>query len=235
MQLLSPEKVKKEEDTRTKERITRTAQLNAQETKAAKSLNETETFVAERKAALEDELSEVETKTAARKEELEKEIGTLEAQRKELLKPVDEILKNAQVKLEELNGRESTLAARELVVKSGSEELVERIEAVRDAEQTNEEKVIALNKREDGVAAQEKRAKESSNKLAEDWIAYHKAVHKTNLDLTRREKEVSDGEKANEIYRTTLEATDAKQRDEWKAIRSGYAALEEAKKHLGIT
>lgn len=232
MRILSAEEVKDNKALTDADRIARTQRLREEETIASKALNDTREFAAVETAKIEADLADVEEKAIARKKVLVDEIASLENQKKEAMAPIHEIRQEAEQRLEAAKNREVEVERREVAIAEREQLLADRAIALVSREEANEEKADDLDTREERIAGEEKRLKESEVALAEKWAVHHGEVAKANASLERREKEVEDGKKANAAYAASLYEKDRKQADEWKAIRSGYAALEEAKKHL---
>ena len=88
--------------------------------------------------------------------------------------------------------------------------------------------------REERVKREEERSKASLQELNGKWASFHGTVAATNTKMERWEDEMRVGAEANEVARGENAKEAARLRDENRAVRDKYAALEQAKVHLGI-
>ena len=144
------------------------------------------------------------------------------------MKPITEIRKEADRRLETAITREEAVTERENAVTAREEEVIERIEAVRDTESELSGKAEELDRREKKVREAEQAHKDSQNKLADSWTEYHETVHRTNASLSKREREVEDGRKANDAIRIAQEKRSKEQDAQDRQIKDRYATLQRA-------
>src|SRR3990167_8073131 len=72
----------------------------------------------------------------------------------------------------------------------------------------------------------------STAALAGKWVLYHEEVHKKKAEGERREKEVTDGQKANEVHKERLDAVREEQARLKIGIKDGYESLKRAKQEI---
>lgn len=233
MQLLTPEDVKKEKTDELGKKRALIASLADEESRVNLRLNQAkEKDIAER-ARIETEFALFENQMTQRRAELSREVAALESRRASALKPIENIQQEADALLEQNKKDEASIREQEIVLSRKKDELIERIEALKDREQE-------LDEREADVITKEARAKDeaeqlrlSQRKLTEDWARYHTSVHLFNAEMTEKEAKIASewagieaGRKINaeEAQRLTIER---------RALHDAYLELEQAKKHHG--
>lgn len=234
MKLLSPEETKSEKSKAEEERIKRVGKLQEAETTASKSLNQTKARVESEIKRLDKELADHEAFVKRRKGELTSEVEVLESRRADAMKPIKEMRQEAESLLEEAKTKNEEADENLKKSKEDRSILVEKTEDLVDRESSLDEREELVSLREANSSKEESRLKESQLKLAESWKNFHKEVHEANISLARREKEVADGAKANEVVRLANEAEAKRIVDADRAVADKYKALEQAYIHLGI-
>ena len=238
MKLLSPEKIEKEEKRSDEELRSRVEKLKVEETKVAKQLNALKEEERKQKHHLDVFIVETEAQLGVKKTILFQEVESLEKRKEEALKPINEIKNNAEKLLNDARTANDRLNAKnaefDAKFKENNEKITERLEDVIDKEHEISDKSTELDNRELGIKAAETEIKKSTDNLGAEWVKFHEKVYVVNGDLERREKEVEDAKKANDAIRQSNEAEAARLRQEDRAIRDKYVALEQAKQHLGI-
>ncbi len=235
MQLLSAEKVKDEKNEADDLKRRRIQKLNEEETEATSRLNQTRVFVEEKIDALNKELAEIERSTDARRKDLKTEINALEERKREASKPIEEREKLVAACEMECRHHEIKLDSKEADLKAQREALVEKLENTVDRSAEMDERDQKLDLREKKIAEVETELRESTIRVQKEWSKFHAEVHAANESLTIREKDVVNGQKSNLDFKNELDAEKIRLENLDIAVRDKYKALEQAKKHLGIT
>lgn len=234
MKLLTPEQVKSEKTKDDKERTERVRKLKEEEIALVSRINQLRTEEQTERERIGAETQKMRNEFAGEKCGLEVEILSLKEHRRDLMKPIDEIRKEADIRLKNATDKEADLARRENALATDRQILEERHEALEEREDALAEKSEALDRREVNLKAAEQENKRSAESLSAKWLEYHSAVSKSNAEIERREKEVQDARKVNDAVRESNEAESKRLVQERRALQDGYTALEQAKKHLGI-
>ena len=232
MQLLSAKTTKDNKAKSDADRINRIKRLNQEETEAVQRLNKIRVLEKEENERIAQGLQENKSVYEVKKTILIKEVESLEARKREAVKPVQDIEEKAQKVLNDNMAVSNDLKIRQEKVKQKEADVIERLENITDKEQELIEREGDINRRMIGVKAAEEEIKSSSEKLADKWVKFHEEVHIINADIERREKEVADQKKANEIYKQTLDAEKATFATERKAIKDGYDSLAKAREEI---
>lgn len=241
MKLLDASQTKTEKDKLEAQRIEDLRKLNEELSIVTKKLNTARELEKKQMAEIDQTLAEYRKSTEVERKRLDatltplrKEITDLEARRTELMKPVDELLEKAKEVLESNEKESANIRIESAELNEKAEQLSDRLESVIDREDAVKEKESDLEKREQKLVLAEAENERSTKKLTSEWVEFHAKVNEVNESLQRREKEVADGQQVNESVRLANEKESARLRDEKRAIRDGYVALEQAKQHLGI-
>lgn len=232
MQLLTAEQAKTKNNQTEMERAERVRKMNEEESAISKRLNTAREFEAQEKERIEKSVSETRTKAQLEIKSLEGEIASKRQERADLMKPIHDIRNEAEQRLASAKKAETEVELARETLKKSTAELAERVEAIIDREKAAEERDTDLDNRERKVAIKESAVEKSEKSLNEKWVKYHEAVNGSNLDLERREKEVRDGQKANEVVRQSLAAEGIQLSNDRRALRDGYATLERSKTEI---
>jgi len=241
MQLLTAQQTKDAKDRRDEESAIRTAKLREAENEAARDLNAIREEVAIERTNADAEIAEIRANVAKEKGGIENvliplraEVTELEARKVEALKPLTE-RENAVTERERIvTEKEGRLEARSLEIDVARDEALELAEKIADRETAVIEKEEKSARREEKVAAEEEALRQSQNTLADKWVAHHLKVASVTAELEKRQRQIDADHQANVNMKAANEAEAGRLRDEARAIRDKYTALEQAKVHLGI-
>lgn len=204
MKLLNLTTIKRKENKEAKERIDIITKLNKAETEQAQRLNAKREFVDREIKLLDLELEDHRVKVSEEKKNLTSEVLSLESRRSDAMKPINEHKKEAESKMQEALGKEKEIERREQKVTEQEEILLERIDSISNRDQEQNEREESLNTREVKIKSQEEANKQSTLKLNKEWAELHAKTHEINADIARREKQIIDGERANDAIRDSL-------------------------------
>lgn len=232
MKLLSQEYVKTTADKISEERKTRIAKLNDEEVKVTKEFNQLKTFVEVDRKKIADEFIMFKQETEAKRKSLIQEVESLEYRKKEALKPLIAIRKEAEQRISNIEKREKELTATKIELDEARDNLVDWAEAVKEREDNISVKECGLAKRAERIADEEYRLGESTKKLSKNWVEFHATIHSANVDLQRRETAIVANRNAAEAFRESLDQEAKRLENERIAIKDGYIALAKAKKEI---
>ncbi len=237
MKLLDPNEIKQEKSESAEQAHDRTQKLAAEESRLARQIN-----VAREDAKKEIEKIDAEVESHRKSKENEKatltqEVESLREQNRNLLQPIEAIRGEAEAALAEAKGLKSEYEGKIAAAEEDHEKLRDELDGLDDRRDELKEMERELGAREDMIVNEEARLKEFEAKLADDWAGYHKAVIEHNKkvgDVAAFEETIKTRESALEIRQKEQDKREADLAGQRKEIRSGYAALEQAKIHLGI-
>ena len=206
MRLFSSQIVKLTNKASEAEKAQRIAVLNAEESKSAKRLNEIKESERLELERLEKELEAKKLELAPRKSQLEQEVDILEARKLEALKPVLELVEQANEQLRlnaeqgvELVKKMQELKAQEKALKEREEILVER-----------ERKVVwdkeKLGIREGYLIPRETEIERLTKELAQNTVRLNKEIAVLRGEFEYKLALVESERKANEIVVKALDA-----------------------------
>lgn len=233
MKLLEAGEVKKNEKVFETSQRERVKKLNAEESILTRRLNDTKEKTELGIKKLETELTQFEKSTEEKKKTLTLEISSLESRKKEALKPIHDTKNEAEKLLKSAKAKEIELERDRKALNEAQEDLLDRLEHIADTEGEIANENIEIENKKKLVESAELKLKKSQIALSEAWAKYHLEVGIVNKDLVRREKEVEDGKKANEIIREQQEKRAKEQDEHDRQIADRYGtlgrAIEEAK------
>lgn len=234
MKILSQEQVKHTSSRREDERAERVALMRDEETAIAKRLNQAKEDEKEYKKRSLLSLAEIEASTKVKKTILEQEVASLEKRKSEAMRPVRDIQKEAEDLLAENISESKKIKKKSEDINILNDELLERVEKLDEYKDSLDERQSGIEKKELINSTAEKEIESSTKNLSQKWVEFHESVHQQNKDFLRREKDIEAMTKANEVVRESNEKEALRLSKERIAIKDGYVALEQAKKHLGI-
>lgn len=228
MQLLTPDDIKQQKIKGQDESRRRSIMLADEESKQAKLLNLTRQHADEQKKEIAEDLEKFKVEVGAEKAVLIAEVTDLEERKREALKPINEIQKEAENRLATAKEKEADLAKREAALATDREALAERIDAVVEREEENAQKADDLDRRASNLEKEEARAKESEIELSKKWVVYHETATKSSATLDKKAQELALRERAIEIRAEEQNARDRALDDRESNLHHRYAALEAA-------
>jgi hypothetical protein len=238
MDLLNPNEIREQKSESIMQSQWRTKKLSEEEARLTKNINLARENTKIEIAKLDSELLEHKNKTNVEKTKLTQEVSGLRAEKAKLFKPIDDIKKQADEQLAQAKILVENLRKEQKVIDEAKEKIQEEVENNRDRAHELDDRNLNLNQREQKVIIAEERLRLSTVNLNTEWANYHKSVDKNNewvKSLDQREAELNTREKTLDIKTEEQKKTAKKLIDEKRAIASGYQALADAKKHLGIT
>jgi len=236
MKLLSAEVVKTKKSQSLEELSARVKRLQAEEKRLIKHISDLAEKEEKERVRIESDLTLVrnEAELEIQKSILFQEVRHLEDRKNKALEPINETTHKADKLLKEAQATVADAQKYAAKVKESHELLSERIEQCVARESLARERHRELDKREAGIEAAEQELKRSTAALADKWVLYHEEVHKTKAEVERREKEVRDGQKANEVHKERLDAVAQEQARLKIGIKDGYESLKRAKQEILI-
>jgi len=236
MKLLDPKTIKEEKRAGEVELANRVRKLKEEEGASVARLNEALALEAEEKARIKEDLWLVkkEAELAVRKSVLIQEVKALEERKADLLKPVHEIMKEAENRLVEAKRQATEVARRLEDLVSARERLSEGLEALADREVEDAERSQQLNKREAATQAAEEEIKRSTETLGKKWVDFHNEVYSTQEGLRLKEKEIEDARIVNKIYAETLTKFEKELRNLERDVKDRQATLLKHIERLGL-
>ncbi len=197
-------------------------------------------------------LSEVRTKCEEEKNELIKEYNTfvsditeknrlllaecedLEKRRLKALEPTEFLLEEAKKKYEEVKVKEKLVEEKEKHLMSVLEDASNKSLFLMEKESELREVEESLGQQQANLQFQFDYIKESNTRLTKAWEEFFKTSKDKERILTIESRKVDDQKNANEVLRiANIKESERLERKD-RALKSGYLALEQAKKHLGI-
>lgn len=234
MHLLTPDDITLIKKTDAQDVAKRTHLAAEEEAKAIKELRTTQT-----NAAL--EINALQTQLEAKRQEftstisiLKGEVAILENQRAHALKPTIEREQQATLALQQAQQTLLEQHEAQLLLASEKEALIDVKNDLFDQKVHLDNRCARIDSREAHIANEETRLKQAWEKLNNEWIAIHAAEHSFNATKLEHEQNVSRETQVNEIVKKLQDTRASEQYEKERALRDGYAALEQAKKHLGL-
>ena len=234
MQILTPEAAKKGSTAAEDELRARVRDLSTEEERLVSSVNGLRAEEASEKERITSDMIAFRAEAKAEIAEKESDVIKLEERRAEAMKPVDALEQIAQERVDAANSRHVDLDRREELLVRAENGIIADLEDVHDKVQELDEREDGLDAREDMVKSFEEQTAASAKSLGDKWAEYHATVAAKNAELLTRENAVSTAEATNETARMENIKEAARLRDENRAVRDKYVALEQAKTHLGI-
>jgi hypothetical protein len=228
MLLLDPNEIKEEKKENIVQTQKRNISLATEEAKLNKAINLTKQNAEKKKAEILKEVDEFVEKQRARADILIKEVELLELRKNEALKPVDDIKKEWEGKLEEVKEvlRETKQGLAQIEEdKEKNLELADKLQDKAEDLALREEKI---EKREKGTTAEEKRLRESSNALSDGWVKLHEDTNKVNTEIAKKEQDLRDREKVLDIRGEEQDKREVEQNNHDRQIKDRYQTLERA-------
>ncbi len=239
MKLLDPKAVKEEKDRKTEELSARIDALKKGEADLIFSINALRETEESEKERIYKEIKEAEQQASVKKATLKTEMAVLEKMREEALKPIEPIIEEVRKKEEynearslELEEYAGKLTAQKLELSEREHDLFESAEQLADREQECSDKEKRLDARERHIEASEKENERLNKETARKLVDYLKIVAEADRDIKRRSDEVESQRRANEEYKKSLDQEAARQAQDRKAIKDGYASLQEARNRI---
>lgn len=232
MKLLDLKTTKKVRDNESEERLKNSRKIMELEKNLVTSLNKIKDNVDIEKKRVKTELKDYKKKAKLKIDDLKREVGELESRKRDALKPIYKLSKEAELKMEQAIEKEKQIKDRENNVKKKEDALLDKIDSLSDREQIIEEKEADLISRVKKVKASEESNKQSIKKINTAWVKFYKDVDEAQKKINIREKNVNAKEMALKYYRESLENREKIWEKKKKAIQDGYATLNRAWKEF---
>lgn len=237
MHLLDPKEIKREKSENTEQAKSRTKKLATEETRLVLKINLARENAIKEIEKINAEVAENKKLREAEKRVLIQEVETLKEQKKILLLPIEDIKKEAETILRFAETKKSEYEKKIIEIEKDKNEIREIRNEFRNKENKLDKLNEELNAREIQIVKEEERLNQSSNNLAIEWINYQKIAEEQKQkedDLMAQSESLKTREDSIDIRQKEQDERDKVLYNETRAIRSGYAALEQAKIHLGI-
>lgn len=232
MQLLTPDSLKSIQKGAEEEIKKRISALVKEELRLTNELNVTREKYKEAQENILKEFRSLSGEMEEKKSSLLKEVSALETRRRDALRPVEEVLEEANKILEVNKKAGIDLFNQENRLKEREQKVADRIEKLDEKEDELTERERTVSEREKKVLEEEEKLKESSQKLAKDWVIYHGAVEKTNADFVERERKIEGEKLAIEARSKTLDQKEKEQVEHDRQIQDRYATLARAQQEI---
>jgi hypothetical protein len=180
------------------------------------------------KARISAEITQAQAEADLKIGSLKTEVSGLEARRAQALKPVQELVNQAQEKLDKVLVREAACDEREKNLVERERSVVERAEQQIDLQEDLVERKEDLDSREKGIASEEARLKTSEEALAAKWTDFHETAYAKKTEIESRESAVLTAEKSNDVVRQSLDTQREDQDRRERELRDRYRTLEQA-------
>jgi chromosome segregation ATPase len=237
MQLLNPNEIKADSKKDLDQARARTHMLADEEGRIAQRVNIAREDLKKSLAEIDSELASYKQDAESKKNALRTEIAQLQEKRRELLEPIEGLREAVAADARTVENNRTKLEAEKIDVEKDREENkrnaseLDLIGVELNARKNN------LDLRESTIIAKESALKESSEKIVAEFKKLEQLVGEQN-DRERKLDEVTNSLDiqvlALQNRKTEQDKREAELNDKQKALRSGYSALEQAKKHLGI-
>ena len=232
MKLLNQSKVESEKKSGLEKQVNRVKKLNQAELEAVMRTNLALNQHKEKMSLIEEELETARQESKQVIDGLKNEIQVLEIRRKQAMKPVKELREQAQGELRQAEEKSEQVRQDAELIQTMFEEVMEAMLDLSMEKESLKEKEEHLKRREQILEAAEANMAESAKTIADKWAELHKATHRFN-SLSKEEWKTVKQEKAEiKALAAQVEETSKKQKQERRAIKDAYIALEEAKRHV---
>lgn len=239
MKILSVGEVSEHENHKKTKAEERIADLQAEEARLVRLINELRSELEEAKIQNETEIGELNANLLSKKSEVLSEIELLENRKAIALIPVDELMNQATARLKEVEEREAALKQEEdkqnarILEHIGLEEaLMSRAEKLNEREKAVFRTEQDAEVRRQKIVDQEGQIKASLDSLSRRWKKFQESLQISEADLARRERDVLSGMRTNEVFKATLDAEAQEHIKARRAIKDGYDTLAQAKKEI---
>lgn len=237
MKLLDPNEIKEEKYGSIQEAHERVRKLSAEESRLALRINIAREDAKKEIEKIDAEVEDHRKLKKNEKDELTQEIESLREQKQKLLQPIEAIKTEAEVVLVAAQNLKSEYEGKIASIEENNKKLRDEYNELNDRKDKFNERECELGVREEKIIKEEMRLKESVLKLADDRAIYYKIVIEHNkkvAEVAVFEETLKTRETILEIRQKEQDMREADISGQRKEIRSGYAALEQAKIHLGI-
>lgn len=234
MQLLGENQAADAKKTKEDERAARIIRMSEEESKTVRELNEIRVTAEAEKKKIASDLESFRASAETEKGELTREISSLKARRDDLMKPIDEIVKEAEGRLEGAKQAEKAIVSRETAVSIREANAGVREAGLDDRERTVAELELATTAEVSRIGKEGETLRLAQNALAGATKAHNERVSRENKEIENGKKMVAAGLMANATVREFLDKEKKTIADDRRALQDAYVALEQAKKHLGI-
>lgn len=228
MNLLDPNEIKQDKKDNIVKTQKRNISLADEEAKINRKLNITKQNADLKKKEIIEEVDKFVEEQRNRADLLIKEVDLLELRKAEALKPIDDIKKEWEDKVEEvkvvLEETKVNLAKSEKI----KEENLNMADKLTDKHEDLDIREEKLEKRDKGISLEETRLKSSSDALTDGWVKLHEATNKANTDLEKRDNDLKDREKVIDIRKEEQDKREIEQNNHDRLIKDRYATLERA-------
>ena len=226
MLILSPNEIKEEK----KENIVQTQKRNIslanEEAKLNRDINLTKQNAEKKKEEISKDVSEFMVREKAKVENLTREVALLELQKKEALKPVDDIKKELEDKVAMLNEK---LEKVETVLNQNEkdhETNLDNADTIKDLQEDIEARDEKLKKKEQGAKSEEERLRKSNDSLTDAWVKLHEATSAANTDIDKKSSEIGDRETILNIRKEEQDKREVEQNNQDRLIKDKYETLQ---------
>jgi hypothetical protein len=228
MQLLEPNEITKEKKDTIVEKQKRNISLAEEEAKLNKELSLTKTDYEVKKKEMERDFENFSTEIKGHISTLKEEVNSLEERRKEAMKPVNDLRKELELKIEETEEINKKISKGFKDVEAGHEKNLELADKLKDKEDELGQREAKVSDSEDKCKREEAILKKSSENLAVKWAQFIEKVDKANKELEDRETKVTDREKVLEIRGESQNKREIEQNNKDREIKDRYETLQRA-------
>ena len=225
MLILSPNEIKEEK----KENIVQTQKRNIslanEEAKLNRDINLTKQNADKKKEEISKDVAGFMVREKAKVENLTREVALLELQKKEALKPVDDIKKELEDKVVILNEKLEKVETGLNQNEKDHETNLDNADTIKDLQEDIEARDEKLKKKEQGAKSEEERLRKSNDSLTDAWVKLHEATSEANTDIDKKSSEIGDRETVLEIRGEEQDKRQVEQNNHDRQIKDKYETL----------
>jgi uncharacterized coiled-coil DUF342 family protein len=181
------------------------------------------------------QIPELKLQTDVKKQILLSEITELENQKRELLKPIKEIKKDADELFEDNKKQQEILNQKIKETNDAKDALANTQDQIDEIFDDIQDKRAVIDARLKGIEGAEDEIRKSSKILSNEWVQYYRDVAQKTKELDERENKLSDLEKVLLILQKENEDEKIRLSNLDKAIKDKYVAFEQSQKHASKT
>jgi hypothetical protein len=237
MELLSPKTIRAQKGGAREEARGRNEKLASEEKRLVTSINDLKLIEKDQRKKTADAIAANEASLAVKQTVLAKEVGALEARKAEAMKPVDEKLLEAKQLIADNKLQLEAIEISRAELETTKQKILELDSALKNKESEIDRRNETLDRREKAISAGENEIKRLTDDLANRWVEYNEQVHKLDEKtafVEKRQNELASVDSAQGIRHLEQDKRDKELQNGQIALKDAYAALAQAKKHLGI-
>jgi hypothetical protein len=207
MRILTPDDVKTDIKNKKGDVLEMSLEMSKENAKLVRQINLTKTEAENVRKVMEKKIAEFEDMIKQRKIDLQNEVKALEKRRNEATRPIDEMHREAEVRLTAAKFAEENNLKKEKELQEKSDEIQEMREDLVDREAWITEKEQESEKRSNDLKTIEERLNLQNQNLADKWATYYDTISKTQAEQNKIQQEITAKENENKKFSTSLAET----------------------------